>query len=181
MLTQCFRRKKKREKCGIADGLARGLDKGRNVLVDEGAALNHDVCAEMAELVHEGASADDGKVVDDDLACELCGIADDDIVTDLAVVGDVAVRHDEAVGAYLGLALRRRAAVDGHALAQGGVVADDGQCVLARSVVQTVMVTAVMTVIASAAATAAMTVALAAASPAAKKLRLLSPTTSKSL
>lgn len=37
--------------------------------------------AEMAELVHQGASADDGEIVDYDLAGELGGVADDDVVT----------------------------------------------------------------------------------------------------
>ena len=116
---------------GVADGLAGGLDVGRDVLVDEGAALNHHVRADVAELVHERAAADDGEIVDHHLAGQLRGVADDDVVAYGAVVGHMAVGHDEAVVAYGGAAAGGGAAVHGDALADGGVVADDGQGVLA--------------------------------------------------
>ncbi len=83
--------------------------------------------AEVAELVHEGAAADDGEVVDDYLAGELCGIGYDDVVAHDTVVRDMGVCHDEAVIAHDGLAPGGGAAVDGYALAQHGIVAYDGE------------------------------------------------------
>ena len=47
----------------VRDRFAGSLYEGRNILVDEGAALKHDVSAEVAELVDERAAADDGKVI----------------------------------------------------------------------------------------------------------------------
>ncbi len=108
---------------GIGYRFAGGLDVGRHVLVDECAALYHDVRAKVAELVYQSAAADDGVVVDDDFAGELCGVGDDDVVAYAAVVGDVRVGHDQAVVAHDGAPFGGGATVDGDVFAQGGVVA----------------------------------------------------------
>ena len=53
--------------------------------------------ADVAELVDEGTAAEDGEIVDHNLAGHLDGVAHDDVVTHDAVVGHMAVCHDEAV------------------------------------------------------------------------------------
>ena len=114
----------------IRDGLAGSLHEGRNVFVDEGAALKHDVLAEVAELMHEAASAYYGAVVDLHLAGQLGGVGDNHAVADAAVVGDVGIGHDEAVLADHSLTFGRRSAVDGGTFAQRGAVAYDGERLL---------------------------------------------------
>lgn len=115
---------------GVGDGVTACLDEGGDVLVDARATLEHDVGADVAELVDQRAAADDGEVVNLDLAGDLRGVRHDDVVADLAVVGDVGVCHDQAVAADDGVPLRGCAAVDGDALADGRVVADDGDRLL---------------------------------------------------
>lgn len=116
---------------GIGNGLASCLDIWRNVLVDKRTALNHDMRADVTELVDESASANHGKVVNDNLTGNLSGIGDNHIVANHTVVSYVAVGHNEAVAADNGLALGGGATVDGNTFANGGVVADYGKSVLA--------------------------------------------------
>ena len=58
----------------IGDRLAGCLNVGRDVLVDEGAALNHHVRPDVAELVNESSAADNGEIVDNHLAGKLSGV-----------------------------------------------------------------------------------------------------------
>ena len=96
----------------------------RHVLVDARHAGGHRVFANHRELRYARAAADDCPIVDVNLARYLCGVAHHDFVAEHTVVSDVAVRHNEVVGAYYGLALGRRATVEGYALADGVVVAN---------------------------------------------------------
>ena len=84
------------------------------------------MAADMAELVHEGATTDDGKVIDYDLSGQLGRIGHDDVIAQLAVVCDVAVRHDEVVVSDDGFAFTEGSAVDGNELTDVAVVPDDG-------------------------------------------------------
>lgn len=120
-----------RVNAGVGDRFTRCLDEWGDVLVDEGATLNHDVGADVAELVDESATTDYGKVVDDDLAGNLCGVGNNHVVANHTVVGDVAIGHDETVVADNSLPFGSGATVDGDALAEGGVVADNREGVLA--------------------------------------------------
>lgn len=114
-----------------AMGSRAALTNGGDILVDEGATLEHDVRSDVAELVDEGTAAEDSEIVDHDLAGHLHGVAHDDVVAHDTVVCDMAVCHDEAVGAHDGLALRGCAAVYGDTLAYDGTVADYGHGLLA--------------------------------------------------
>ena len=84
------------------------------------------MATDMAELVHEGASTDDGEVIDYDLSGQLGGIGHDDVIAQLAVVCDVAVRHDEVVVTDDGFAFTEGSAVHGNELTDVAVVPDDG-------------------------------------------------------
>ena len=75
------------------------------------------------KLRYARTAADDSPIVYMHFASHLRGIAHHDFVAEHTVVADVAVRHNEVVGADYGLALGRRATVEGHALADGVVVA----------------------------------------------------------
>ena len=108
----------------IADGLLACNDERRNVLREAAASLNHDVGADVAELMAEHDSRNDGVVVDGDLACKLRGVADDAMVSHHAVVGDVHVLHEQIVAAHDGCSLRSRTTRDGDVLANGVVVAN---------------------------------------------------------
>lgn len=87
--------------------------------------------ADMAELVDQSAAADDGIVVDSHLASKLGAVGHDHVVADHTVMSHMAVSHDQTVVADNGLAFGRSAAVDGHAFANGSVVADNSDCILA--------------------------------------------------
>lgn len=116
---------------GIANRFAGSLDKGRNVLVDKGSALHHDMRSDVAELVNQAATTNDSEVVDFHFTGKLACIADNNVVADDTIVSDVAVGHNETVAAYYCAALSRSTAVYGHTFAQYGVVADDSSCLLA--------------------------------------------------
>ncbi len=94
-----------------------------HVLRTTGTAAHHNVAADAAELVDEDAGAEDGEIVDDDLAGELRRVADDAAVAHENVVSDVATLHEEVVAAHDSTALGGGAAVDGHVLTDGVVVA----------------------------------------------------------
>ena len=79
---------------------------------------------DAGELVYQGSTADDGKVIYLHLSGNLGGIPDNDVVLQHTVVSHVRIGHDEAIVAYDRLAFGGCSAVDGDALAQGGVVSD---------------------------------------------------------
>lgn len=111
----------------VLDGLASGNDIGRNVLVDLAATLDHHMLSDMGELMHEGAATDDGVVLYHYLTRQLYGVGHDDIVVQDAIVRHMAVRHNEAIASDNGFALAERTTMNGSALADGGVVSDDGE------------------------------------------------------
>lgn len=108
------------------DRFARDDSERRYVLVDLRASLYHTMSADMSELVHEGAAADDGEVIYFHLAGELSGIGHDDVIMQDTVVRYVAVCHDEVVIADYGLTFAGCTAVDSHELTEHAVIADDG-------------------------------------------------------
>ena len=69
----------------------------RDVLGYFRPALYHGMRANMGELVGKAATADNGKIVYIDLACQLCKVTYDDVVLQPAIVGNVAVCHEQAI------------------------------------------------------------------------------------
>ena len=100
-----------------------GNHAGRHIFVDLCPSLNHDIGADMRELVNETTPADDGAVVYLDLSCHLGGVGHDDIIVQYAVMGYMAVRHDEVVVTNHGLAFAGGTAVNGDTFAKAVVVA----------------------------------------------------------
>ena len=78
----------------------------------------------MRELVHQRAAAYHRVVVNFDFAGKLARVGDYQAVVQDAVVTHVHVCHQQIVVADDGASLRSRAAVDGHELADGVVVAN---------------------------------------------------------
>src|SRR6185437_2871275 len=65
-------------------------------------------------------------VFDGDVTGKRGGISQDAVAADLAVVANMGASHDQAVGADTrNTASARRAAADGHAFANGIVIAED--------------------------------------------------------
>ena len=97
-----------------------------NVLDDLETGAHHGVCADVGELVRQGAAADDGPVRHFCFAGEGGMAHQDAVAADLAVMGDMDIGHNERVAAHFGqeLAAGLRAAVDGCAFADGHPVAD---------------------------------------------------------
>ena len=110
----------------VSDGLAGGNDIGRNLLATLTATLHHYVATDATELVDEHGRADDGKVVNDNLACQLCLVANDTAVAHDSVVRYMYTFHEQVVAAHDGAPLGCSASVDGHVLAYGVVVANLG-------------------------------------------------------
>ena len=73
--------------------------------------------------MHQHVGRKDGEIVDHHLAGNFCRVANDATVADVAVVPDVHAFHEEVVAADHRAPLGRGAAVDGHILADGVVVA----------------------------------------------------------
>ena len=116
---------------GIANGLFSCNNERRDIHRKAGAALNHDIAADAAELVHQDGGTDDGKVVDGDLAGELCRIADDTAASDDAVMGDMHVFHQQVVVAHNCCAFGSRSTGDGDVFSDRIVVTDFTNRVLA--------------------------------------------------
>ena len=70
-------------------GVAVGDDEGGHVLDDLGAAPDHAVGADPAELVDAGEAGEDDEVFDRDVASEGGGVAEDAVISDHRIVGDV--------------------------------------------------------------------------------------------
>ena len=107
-------------------GIALDEHVGRHV-VPHGAHAGHEtVAADGGEMVHGHGAGKRGMVVDVDVSAQQRAVGDDDVVAQLAIVGDVAAGHEEVVVAHAGDAVFFfRGAVDGDALADDVVVADD--------------------------------------------------------
>lgn len=94
----------------------------RHILRTSSTAADHDVTTDTAELVNEDASAEDGKIIDNDLASEFCTIAKDTTITDEDVVAYMHALHEKVVVAYDSTSLGCSAAIDGYILANGVVI-----------------------------------------------------------
>ena len=104
---------------------AGGYDIRRDVFVDLRSALNHHMGADMAELMHERATADDREVIDLHFSCQLRAIRHNNVVMQDAIMRDVAVRHDQIVGTNDGFPFGSRTTMDGDELTKDTVIADD--------------------------------------------------------
>ena len=107
----------------IGHGVAGGHAVGRDVLSCARTSAHHHVAADVAELVNEHGGTDDGKIVHDNLARKFGGIADDAAIANQHIVSHVHSLHKEVVAAHNGTSFGSGAAVDGHILADGIVVA----------------------------------------------------------
>ena len=98
----------------------------RDVLDDLEPGAHHGMHAHMGELVRQGASAQDGPVLEFRLARQGDMAHEDAVAADAAVMGDMDIGHHERVAAHLRheLAAGLGAAVDGGALADGDPVPD---------------------------------------------------------
>ena len=103
----------------------------RYVETEAASALNHNISANVAELMAQDCCTDDCIVVNNDFACKLGGVADDTSVANLAVVGNVHVLHKEIAVANHCLALAGSATTDGDVLADTVIIADDAERFLA--------------------------------------------------
>ena len=115
----------------VGDGFAGGLYEGRDVLVHQCSALQHNVASKVAELVDETSAANYSGIVDVHFAGYLRGVGHDYAVAEHAVVCHMAVCHDKAVFAHYGLACGGGAAVNGGTFVYRGAVADICVCLLA--------------------------------------------------
>ena len=106
--------------------VSRRNDVWRDVFVNLRSTLNHHMGADMAELMHKCATADDREVIDLYLTCQLRAVRHNDVVMQDAIMRDMAVRHDQIVRSNDGFSFRSRTAMDGDELTQDTVIADDG-------------------------------------------------------
>ena len=110
---------------GISNRFAGGYDIRRDVFVNLRSTLNHHMGADMAELMHECATADDSEVIDLHLTCQLRAVRHNDVVMQDAIMRDMAVRHDQIVGANDGFSFGSSTAMDGDELTEDTVISDD--------------------------------------------------------
>ena len=96
----------------------------RDVLVHLRAAADVGERADASEGADAGQPPHGGPVLDDDVSGESRIVDQDDMVAHGAVMRDVARRHHEAVIADAGVRALARRPVDGHVLADHGLVAD---------------------------------------------------------
>ena len=108
----------------ITDRLLAGNNKWRNVLREAASTLYHHVRADVAELVAEHNSRNDGEIVDGYFSGKLGGVANDAAVAYHAIVSDVHVLHEQVVVAHDGGSLGSCTARDSYVLTDGVVVAD---------------------------------------------------------
>src|SRR5690606_6437810 len=108
----------------IGEGFTCCLHVWRYVFTNERASRDHDVGADLHELVECACPTDYGPVVNFNVACELNCVNKYAIVTDDAVVSDVDICHQEAVLANHGFVLVARSAAHRDVLADDGIVAD---------------------------------------------------------
>ena len=79
---------------GIAYRFLACNDIRRNVLACATAALEHDIPADMQELMEQTTSRDDGIVIDNNFSCKLGGISDDTAGADMTIMSDVHIFHE---------------------------------------------------------------------------------------
>ena len=107
----------------IADWLTAGHNVGGDVLGTAATTLNHYISANVDELVEQNCSTNGGKVVNNYLAGNLCGVADNEVVAQKTIVSRMDVFHQKAIVAYLRGAFRGRASGNVDILTETVVVA----------------------------------------------------------
>ena len=115
----------------IGHGVAGSHAVGRHVLSRARTSAHHHITADVAELVNEHGGTDDGEIVHDNLSSDFGSVANDTAIANQHIVGHVHALHEEVVAAHHGASLGSCAAVDGHVLADGIVVAHLGSGFLA--------------------------------------------------
>lgn len=70
---------------------------GGDILDNFAAPADHRVCAETAELMHCGETAEYDEVLDFDMTCDGSIIGKNHMVSDSAIVGDVSIGEEGAV------------------------------------------------------------------------------------
>lgn len=108
----------------VGNGLASSNAERRNVLACAGAAANHDVTTNVAELMNQDVGAENGKVIDDHLSGNFRGVTNDASVPKDYVVCDVHSLHEKIVAADNGFAFCRSTSIDSDVFSNGVVVAD---------------------------------------------------------
>ena len=105
-------------------GLPTALTYGGMSWLTRDHAADEGVGADGDELVHGVEPAEDGAVLDGDVARELGAVGDDDAVTDVTIMGEVDVAHDETVAPHPRDARAAVPAVDRGVLPDDGALAD---------------------------------------------------------
>ena len=105
-------------------GRAQRHHERRNVLVHLRATADIGARADASEGADAGQPPHGGPVLDDDVSGESRIVDQDDMVAHDTVMGDVARRHHEAVIADARIHALARRSVNGHVLADHGLVAD---------------------------------------------------------
>ena len=90
---------------------------GQDILRETCPAAHHRIASHTAELMHQHIGTQDGMVVDDNLARQLCAVAYDTIVSDICIVGNMHAFHEKIAITYDGTSLGCRAPIDGDILA----------------------------------------------------------------
>ena len=90
------------------------------------------VGADANPLMHSGKPAENGVILNRDVARERCVVDEDDMITDLAIVRHVSAGKKEAVAADAGdMAATLSAAIHRHVFSDGRMRADDQPAFLA--------------------------------------------------
>ena len=96
----------------------------RNVLNDLGAAAKDGMSADSAKLVHSAKSANDGVVLNDNVAGKSAIIREDYMISDQAVMGYMGVGEKVAVVADDSFCIRQSATVHRTELSEAVVITD---------------------------------------------------------
>ena len=96
-------------------------------VVPDGAGARHEaVAADRGEVMHRNGARERGMIVNVNVSCQQGIVGNDDVVAQLTIVGNVGACHQEVVITDMSDALFLfRCPVDGRALADNIVVADD--------------------------------------------------------
>ena len=97
---------------------------GRHITVDAAHATHHRHRADVDELVDAQNAADHGAITDHDMAGHGHTVGNHNPISQVTVVAKVAIGHQQIAIADTGLLSLMGGAVDGHAFANGVVVAN---------------------------------------------------------
>jgi len=96
----------------------------RHIARYSGAAADHGALTDAAKLMNRRTAAQERPLIDLNVACEQHRIGDDDPIADPTIMGNMAARHQKAVGADFGVAIQLGGAADRHVLANHRARAD---------------------------------------------------------